>query len=92
MAPDGQYKCFEVPFRLASASAVFRRAINGALGNMRDSVALVCLGGVLIPSENLEEAFGSGFDGTATVGFSLNLERVSFFLKWTELFGNRSVF
>ena len=58
VTPDGHFKYLWIPFRLANAPAVFQRAINKALGDLKNTIALVYLDDILIPSETFEENLG----------------------------------
>ncbi|CAK9806275.1 Retrovirus-related Pol polyprotein from transposon 297 [Anthophora plagiata] len=90
VTPDGHYEFRRMPFGLCNAPAVFQRAINKALGNLRNSIALVYLDDILIPSETIEEGFErlkvvlSALD---KAGFSLNLKKCAFFKTKIEYLG-----
>lgn len=82
ITPDGHYEYLRMPFGLANAPATFQRAINKALGDLKDNVALVYLDDILIPSESIEDAFNSlvlVFEALQKAGFSLNLKKCHFF-------------
>ncbi|CAK9833137.1 Retrovirus-related Pol polyprotein from transposon 297 [Anthophora retusa] len=90
VTPAGHYEFRRMPFGLCNAPAVFQRAINKALGNLGNSIALVYLDDILIPSETIEEGFErlkvvlSALDKT---GFSLNLKKCAFFKTKIEYLG-----
>ncbi|XP_076660006.1 uncharacterized protein LOC143363281 [Halictus rubicundus] len=90
VTPDGHYEYLRMPFGLCNAPAVFQRAINKALGNLRNTVALVYLDDILIPSQTIEEGFVNlekVLDALSTAGFTLNIEKCSFFKKSIEYLG-----
>jgi hypothetical protein len=55
VTPDGHFKYLRMPFGLANAPAVFQRAINSALGNLKHTIALVYMDDILIPFETAEQ-------------------------------------
>ncbi|XP_063621697.1 uncharacterized protein LOC134793913 [Cydia splendana] len=55
VTPDGQYEYLRMPFGLCNAPSVYQRAINKALGDYKDNIALVYLDDILIMSETPEE-------------------------------------
>jgi hypothetical protein len=82
-----------MPFGLANAPAVFQRAINNALGPLKDRVALVYLDDVLIPSTTIEpgiEKLELVLTALAKAGFSLNINKCKFFQTTVDYLG-RSV-
>ncbi|XP_015435727.1 PREDICTED: uncharacterized protein LOC107191251 [Dufourea novaeangliae] len=90
VTPDGHYEFLRMPFGLANAPAVFQRAINNALGNLRNSIALVYLDDVLIPSKTIEEGLDrleQVLQALDTAGFSLNMKKCLFFKTQLEYLG-----
>lgn len=90
VTPDGHYEYLRMPFGLANAPAVFQRAINKALGDLKNTVALVYLDDVLIPSETFEENLQSldlVLKALHKAGFSLNLKKCHFFQSKLEYLG-----
>jgi Reverse transcriptase (RNA-dependent DNA polymerase). len=82
VTPDGQYEYLRMPFGLANAPAVFQRAINAALGNLRFSVAVVYLDDIIIPSRTIEEGLNHlerVLHVLDVAGFSLNVKNASSF-------------
>lgn len=55
VTPDGHYEFLKMPFGLANSPAVFQRAINNALGNLRFSQVLVYMDDLLLPSTSIDE-------------------------------------
>lgn len=55
VTPDGHFEYLRIPFGLANAPAIFQRTINLTLGTLKDTVALVYVDDVLIPSYTVEE-------------------------------------
>ncbi|KAL0850636.1 hypothetical protein ABMA28_012390 [Loxostege sticticalis] len=55
VTPDGQYEYVTMPFGLCNSPSVYQRAINKALGDYKDKIALVYIDDVLIPSETIQE-------------------------------------
>ncbi|KAH0820498.1 hypothetical protein GEV33_002293 [Tenebrio molitor] len=93
VTPDGHYEYLRMPFGLANAPAVFQRAINNALGPLKDRVALVYLDDVLIPSTTIErgiEKLELVLTALAKAGFSLNINKCKFFQTTVDYLG-RSV-
>ncbi|XP_046142832.1 uncharacterized protein LOC123988087 [Osmia bicornis bicornis] len=81
VTPDGHYEFLRMPFGLANAPGVFQRAINKALGTLRNSVALVYIDDVLIPTQTVEEGLKHlelVLQALDAAGFSLNLEKCKF--------------
>ena len=90
VTPDGHYEFLRMPFGLANAPAVFQRAINVALGKLRNNIALVYLDDILIPSQTVEEGLERlerVLKALDVAGFSLNLEKCSFFMTTIEYLG-----
>ncbi|XP_046434515.1 uncharacterized protein LOC124186677 [Neodiprion fabricii] len=56
ITPDGQFEYLTMPFGLMNAPAVYQRAINNALGELRYSFAIVYLDDVLILGRTAQEA------------------------------------
>jgi hypothetical protein len=93
VTPDGHYEYLKMPFGLANAPAVFQRAVNQALGSLKDTRALVYLDDILIPSSTVEEGLESlrlVLVALSAAGFSLNLKKCRFFELQIEYLG-RSV-
>lgn len=90
VTPDGHYEYLRMPFGLANAPSVFQRAINKALGPLKDNVALVYLDDVLIPSEDIKDAITklrAVFKALQNAGFSLNIKKCHFFQDKVEYLG-----
>ncbi|XP_043262439.1 uncharacterized protein LOC122403150 [Colletes gigas] len=90
VTPDGHYEFLRMPFGLTNAPAVFQRAVNKALRNLRYKFALVYLDDILIPSETVQE----GLERLEQVllaldiaGFLLNLKKCKFFKTTIEYLG-----
>lgn len=81
ITPDGHYEYLTMPFGLMNAPAVYQRAINNALGELRYSFAIVYLDDVLIPGKTEQEAFDrlkTVMEKLAAHGFSFNLSKCKF--------------
>nr|CAI5850717.1 unnamed protein product [Callosobruchus analis] len=90
ITPDGHFEYLRMPFGLANAPAVFQRAVNLALGNLRDSIALVYLDDILIPSVTPEEGFSHlrrVLEALSSAGFSLNIKKCRFLQPNLEYLG-----
>ncbi|VEN50974.1 unnamed protein product [Callosobruchus maculatus] len=90
VTPDGHFEYLRMPFGLANAPAVFQRAINRALGNLRNTEALVYLDDILIPSETVEDnltSLGNVLQALKNAGFSLNLKKCHFLQDKLEYLG-----
>ncbi|CAK9809163.1 Retrovirus-related Pol polyprotein from transposon 297 [Anthophora quadrimaculata] len=90
VTPDGHYEFLKVPFGLANAPAVFQRAINEALGALKNNIALVYLDDVMIPSQTVEESLKSldkVLHALSVAGFSLNLGKCKFLQTSVEYLG-----
>jgi hypothetical protein len=81
ITPDGHYDYLRMPFGLANAPAVFQRALLNALGALKDSIAVVYLDDILIPSATV----GEGLEflqlilkALKVAGFSLNISKCKF--------------
>ncbi|XP_043262479.1 LOW QUALITY PROTEIN: uncharacterized protein LOC122403183 [Colletes gigas] len=90
VTPDGHYEFLRMPFGLTNAPAVFQRAVNKALGNLRYKFALVYLDDILIPSETVQEGLERlerVLHALDVAGFSLNLKKCKFFQTTIEYLG-----
>jgi hypothetical protein len=78
VTPDGHFKYLRMPFGLANAPAVFHRAINSALGNLKHIIALVYMEDILIPFETAEQGLvylEQVLQALKSAGFSLNVSK-----------------
>ncbi|KAK9753312.1 Reverse transcriptase (RNA-dependent DNA polymerase) [Popillia japonica] len=67
-----------MPLGFANAPSCYQRAINKALGTLKDSMAQVYLDDVMVSSEPIEEGFArleKVLQALSTAGFSLNLDK-----------------
>lgn len=90
VTPDGHFEYLRMPFGLSNAPAVFQRAVHRGLGNLKDTVALVYLDDILIPSVTFEEGLRNLDIVLAALqeeGFSLNVQKCHFFQKEIEYLG-----
>jgi hypothetical protein len=90
VTPDGQFEYTRMPFGLANAPAVFQRAINVALGNLKYDVALVYLDDILIPSVSVEEGYEKlrlVLIALRKAGFSVNISKCHFLMKTITYLG-----
>jgi hypothetical protein len=90
VTPDGQFEYTRMPFGLANAPAVFQRAINVALGNLKYDVALVYLDDILIPSVSVEEGYEKlrlVLIALRKAGFSVNISKCRFLMKTITYLG-----
>ncbi|XP_039764331.1 uncharacterized protein LOC120636835 [Pararge aegeria] len=55
VTPDGQFEYLRMPFGLCNAPSVYQRAINAALGDYRDNIALVYVDDILVVSESVQQ-------------------------------------
>ncbi|KAG6442469.1 hypothetical protein O3G_MSEX002351 [Manduca sexta] len=91
VTPDGQYEYLRMPFGLCNAPSVYQRAINKALGDYRDKIALVYIDDVLVMSVTEEEGLVNleiVLERLTKCGFSLNINKCSFLKKSVEYLGN----
>lgn len=81
VTPDGHYEFLKMPFGLVNAPAVFQRAINNTLGNLRFSQVLVYMDDLLLPSTSADEGLKL-LDTVLQIlnqsGFKLKLKKCSF--------------
>jgi hypothetical protein len=78
VTPDGHFKYLRMPFGLANAPAVFQRAINSALGDLKHTIALVYMDDILIPFETAEQGLvylEQVLQALKSAGFSLNVSK-----------------
>lgn len=90
VTPDGHYEYNRMPFGFANAPACYQRAINKALGNLKDNVAQVYLDDVMIATKTIKEGLinlRQVLDALTKSGFSLNWEKCVFFATETEYLG-----
>ena len=91
ITPDGHYEYLRMPFGLANAPAVFQRAINSILGQMRFKTAFAYLDDILIPSQT----FTKGLESLREVlslfrnaGMTFRLTKCHFFYDKLEYLGH----
>ncbi|GBP90188.1 Retrovirus-related Pol polyprotein from transposon 297 [Eumeta japonica] len=53
ITPDGQFEYLHMPFGLCNASFIYQRAINSALGDYKDKIALVYVDDILVTSQTI---------------------------------------
>jgi len=90
VTPDGHYEFNRMPFGYINAPAIYQRAIDEALGELKGTKAFVYLDDVLVPSSTIEEGLQNleeVLDSLATHGFSLNYDKCVFFALETEYLG-----
>ncbi len=90
VTPEGHFEYLRMPFGLANAPAVFQRAINAALGDLKYTMALVYMDDILIPSETVEQGLDylkQVLDVLRVAGFSLNLSKCKFLQTELEYLG-----
>lgn len=91
VTPDGQYEFLRMPFGLCNAPSVYQRAINKALGDYKDKIALVYIDDILIFSQTPEEGLQNlnlVLNRLTVAGFSLNIAKCSFLKKSVQFLGN----
>ena len=82
ITPDGHYEFLRMPFGLVNAPAVFQKAMNKMLGNLRFSIAIVFMDDILIPSDSIKNGFKNLeiiLERIASVGATLKLKKCFFF-------------
>lgn len=90
ITPDGHYEYNRMPFGYVNAPAIYQRAIDKALGNLKGTMAFVYLDDVLVPSVSIDEGLTNlekVLSALAIGGFSLNYQKCVFFSKETEYLG-----
>lgn len=90
ITPDGQYEFNRMPFGYINAPAIYQRAIDEALGELKGSKAFVYLDDVLVPSATIEEGLQNleeVLSALSAHGFSLNYEKCVFFALETDYLG-----
>lgn len=90
VTPDGQYEFNRMPFGYVNAPAIYQRAIDKALGNLKGTKAFVYLDDVLVPTRTIEEGLQNMeevLSALSTAGFTLNYEKCVFFAAETEYLG-----
>lgn len=90
VTPDGSWEFLKMPFGLCNAPAVYQRAINKALGPLKDKIATVYMDDVLVFSKTKEEAFShleKVLRALATAGFSFNWNKCKFLKSSVEYLG-----
>ncbi|XP_066139159.1 uncharacterized protein [Euwallacea fornicatus] len=90
VTPDGHYEYNLMPFGFANAPACYQRAINKALGKLKDSIAQVYLDDVTIASETIEKGLNNlrqVLGELIKAGFTLNWEKCTFLASEIEYLG-----
>lgn len=91
VTPDGQFEYLRMPFGLCNAPSVYQRAINAALGDYRDNIALVYIDDILVLSESVQQGLINlklVLTRLTRAGFSLNISKCSFLKTKIEYLGN----
>lgn len=91
VTPDGQYEYVTMPFGLCNAPSVYQRAINKALGDYKDTLALVYIDDVIIPSETVEQGLHHldlVLQKLTEAGFCFNKSKCKFLKTTIEYLGN----
>lgn len=91
ITPDGHYEYLRMPFGLVNAPAVFQRAINTILGNLRFTTALAYLDDILLPSANFEQgisALTKVLEVFRNAGLTFRLTKCHFFQSSIEYLGH----
>ncbi|XP_050293302.1 uncharacterized protein LOC126733893 [Anthonomus grandis grandis] len=82
VTPDGLYEYNRMPFGFVTSPPTYQKAIDKALGLLKDDIAFVYIDDVLCPARTTEEGFNNlrlVVDTLSKSGFVLNLEKCSFF-------------
>lgn len=90
VTPDGQFEFNRMPFGLANAPAVFQRAINMVLGNVRFDSALAYMDDILVPSNSFEqglERLRTIFEKLRQSGLTLKPQKCYFFKEEVDYLG-----
>lgn len=90
ITPDGHYEYLRMPFGFVNSPSCYQRAIDKALGDLKDHIAFVYLDDVLIPSTTKKEGMERlkiVMKALSTSGFKLNLKKCKFFATRTEYLG-----
>jgi hypothetical protein len=90
ITPDGLYEYNRMLFGHVNSPAVYQRAIDKALGNLKGTQAYVYIDDVLIPSTTIKEGLENlenVLDAPSTAGFRLNYDKCTFFSRKTEYLG-----
>jgi hypothetical protein len=91
VTPDGHYEFLRMPFGLVNAPAVFQRAINSILGQLRHHDAMAYLDDVLLPSVDFQkglEKLRGIFALFQQAGMTFNLSKCRFLHTRLEYLGH----
>lgn len=91
VTPDGLYEYLRVPMGLCNSPAVFQRAINKMLGELRGVKVLAYIDDLLIPSETVVEGLEmlrQVLEKIRVAGFKLNVAKCSFLQQKLEYLGH----
>jgi transposase InsO family protein len=89
--PNGLYEFEVMPFGLTNAPATFQRAMDLILGDLYQTGVSVYLDDILIFGTTFEATYGllaEVFRRLAAAGFTINLEKSTFFLPEIEYLGH----
>ncbi|CAK1582529.1 unnamed protein product [Parnassius mnemosyne] len=91
VTPDGLYEYLTMPFGLSNACAVYQRCINRALTSLLGTAAQVYMDEVLSKCADFPEGISHLeriLIALQDAGFSINVEKCSFFKRSIEYLGN----
>jgi hypothetical protein len=91
VTPDGHYEYLRMPFGLVNAPAVFQRAINSILGELRCHTAMAYLDDILLPSLTFQaglDALREVFELFRRAGMTFRLSKCHFFYEKLEYLGH----
>lgn len=91
ITPDGLYEYTTMPFGLSNAPAVYQRCINKALTGLLGNIVQVYIDDVLCKSTTFSEGLQNLeriFSALEKAGFSINVNKCSFFKRSIEYLGN----
>lgn len=90
VTPDGLYEYNRLPFGFVNSPSCYQRAIDKALGSLKDNIAFVYIDDVLCPAKTIEEGLErlrEVINTLSKAGFVLNLSKCKFFQTTIEYLG-----
>lgn len=89
--PDGHFEYLRMPFGLCNAPAVFQRAVNKVLGNLRYGKAIAYMDDVLLPASTIEEGLQNlreVLNSFRKAGLTFRISKCQFFMEKVEYLGH----